>query len=148
LWRFQLLADPEDAARVADETRKMAELAGHLDPHNLAAKRNLFEALLLYRRHSTTREPERIAALNKLIRQIAEREPESEVPMRYRLVRMLLDRGDAEGVVEELTNLLRQNRVEGAPHGRLTPEQRSDIVDRAIKIVVKPPKELLDEWTR
>ena len=102
LWRYQLVADPEDAARVADETRKAAEQAGKLDPHNLAAKRNLFEAMLLYRRESKTREPERIAALNKLIGQIADKEPTSEVPLRYRVVSMLLDRGDAEGVEAEI----------------------------------------------
>jgi hypothetical protein len=147
LWRYQLVADPEDAIRVADETRKSAEVAGMLDPHNLAAKRSLFEAFLFYRRESKTREPERIAALNKLIGQIAEKEPTSEVPMRYRVVVMLLDRHDAEGVQSEVSELLRLNRVEGSPHGSLTAEQRSEIVDRAIKIVPKAPKELLKEWT-
>src|SRR5262249_25185936 len=117
LWQYQLFADPEDAVRVADIARRMAETAGQLDPHNLAAKRNLFEAFLLYRRSSTTRQPERIAAINKLIGQIAEREPQSEVPLRYRVVKMLLDRGDAEGVETEASTLLQLNRVDGAPHG-------------------------------
>jgi hypothetical protein len=130
LWRFQLIADPENAARVADETRKAAEFAAKLDPHNLAAKRNLFEAMLLYRRESRTREPERTAALNKLIGQIAEKEPASEVPLRYRVVRMLLDRHDYLGARAELALLRRLNDAEGAPHGKVTHEQLSELTQR------------------
>jgi len=139
LWQYQFLADPEDAARVADHTRRAAELAAQLDPRNLAAKRNLFEALLLYRGTSTARQPERIVGMNKLISQIAEREPQSEVPMRYRVVKMLLDRGETEVAEPEVATLLRLDAVEGSPHGRLTDEQRRDVTDRAAKLPRKGP---------
>ncbi|HKB04444.1 MAG TPA: hypothetical protein VKD90_19635, partial [Gemmataceae bacterium] len=147
-WEHELVLNPENAARVADETRKLAEKAGDLDPRNLAAKRNLFEALLLYRRGSTAKQPERIAALNKLIGQIAEREPAAEVPLRLRVVRMLLDRGDPEGVEAEVTTLLRLNRVEGSPHGRLTDGQKADVVQRAIRVVRKAPADVVEEWMK
>src|SRR5204862_8361312 len=132
---------PEDAVRVAANARRMAETAAHLDPRNLASKRSLFEAFLLYRRNSNTRSSERIAVLDKLIGQIAEREPESEVPLRYRVVKMLLDRGDAEGVETEASTLLRLNRVEGSPHGRLAPEQEAEVVERVKKLPKAAPKE-------
>ena len=148
LWEYQLLADPEDAARIANETRKAAELAGHLDPHNFAAKRSLFEAFLLYRKNSKTREPERIIALNKLVGDIAEREPLEEVPLRFRLVRMLLERGDGDGVEAEVSTLLRLNRAEGSPHGKLTPNQKAEVIEGAMKLLKNPPQELLEAWTR
>lgn len=153
LWQYELELDPQAASRTADVARRAAEIAGQLDPHNLAAKRNLFEALLLFRGKSTTRQTERIAALNKVVGQIAEREPASEVHLRHRMVRMLLDRKDAEGLEAEVSTLLRLNREEGAPHGSLTPEQKDEVVQRAIEVykqltTKQPPKELLDEWTR
>jgi len=139
-WQYQLLLNPEDAARVADETRKAAERAAQLDSRNLAAKRNLFEALLLYRGTSTARQPERIAALNKLIGQIAEREPQSEVPLRYRVVKMLLDRGETEVAEPEVATLLRLDTVAGEPHGRLTDEQKRDVSSRSATLPKKGPK--------
>jgi hypothetical protein len=134
LWQYKLVTDPKDAARVAAHTRLAAEVAASLDPGNLAAKRNLFEALLLYRHDSNSKQPERIVALNKMVGQIAEREPQSEVPLRYRMVRMLLDRGDAEGLEAEVTTLLDLDRVEGSPHGRLTDEQKAEVFARAKKV--------------
>lgn len=148
LWEYDLIADPQAAARGADETRKAAERAGQLDPHNRAWQRNLFEALLLFRRNSTVKQPERIAALNKMVAQIAEHEPEAEVPLRYRMVKLLLDRGEADGVEAELLILLGLNRVEGSPHGALTPEQKGDVIERAMKVIRKPPPELLEEWVK
>lgn len=148
LWEYQLLADPEDAARVADETRKAAELAGQLDPHNLAAKRSLIEAFLLYRKNSKTRQPERLVALNKQVAEIAKREPLDEVPLRFRIVRMLIERGDSEGLEAEVSTLLRLNRVEGSPHGKLTPDQRAEVIEGAIKLIKNPSKDLLEEWIR
>jgi hypothetical protein len=133
LWEYQLFADPENAARVADDTRKAAERAGQLDPHNLAAKRSLFEAFLLFRTNSSVRQPERIAALVKIIGQIAEREPTAEVPLRFRMVQMLLIREEKEGVDAEVGHLLRLNSVEGAPHGRLSNEQYQEIVERTLR---------------
>jgi hypothetical protein len=148
LWEYELTTNPPNAIAVAQEIRKLCEMADHIDPRNLAAKRNLFEAMLVFRRHSTTKEPERLAALNKLIGQIAEREPATEVAMRYRVVSMLLDRRDAEAVESEVTMLLRKNRADGAPHGRLTDEQRSDVIQRAIRVVRSPGPELIAEWTQ
>ncbi len=148
LWEYQLLADPEDAARVADETRKSSELAAQLDPQNLAAKRSLIEAFLLYRRNSKAREPERIVALNKLVGEIAEREPLEEVPLRFRIVRVLIERGEGEGLQAEVSTLLRLNRVEGSQHGKLTPDQRAEVIEGAMKLLKDPPKDLLEEWTR
>ena len=147
-WEYQLLADPEDAAHVADETRKAAELAGHLDPHNFAAKRSLIEAFLLYRKNSKTRQPERIVALNKLVSEIAEREPLDEVPLRFRIVRVLIERGENEGLQAEVSTLLRLNRVEGSPHGKLTPDQRAEVIEGAMKLLKDPPKDVLEEWTQ
>ena len=144
LWQYDLVLDPANAIDVARDIREAGETADRLDPRNLAGKRSLFEAMLLFRRHSKTKEPERLAALNKLIGQIAEREPASEVPLRYRLVTMLLDRRDAEGVEAELTTLLRLNRAEGSPHGSITDEQKRDLIQRAIRVA----RGLNPEWTQ
>jgi hypothetical protein len=140
LWQYQFVADPEDAARVADRTREAAEVAGHLDSRNLAPKRNLFEALLIYRGTSAAKQPERIAALNKLIGQIAEREPQSEVPLRYRVVRMLLDRGESEGLEAEIAALMKLVSSAGSPHGLLTDGQRADVNERSARLAKKTPK--------
>ena len=48
----------------------------------------------------------------------------------------------------EVTTLLRVNRVEGSPHGRLTDEQKADVVDRAKKLLPKLSQERLEEWSR
>lgn len=148
LWRYEINTDLERAAHVADETRKAAERAGRLDPHNLAWKRNLFEAILLYRRSTRTRDPERLAALNKLIDQIAEREPLAEVPMRYRVVQALLDRGDPEALQAEVTILLALNRADGGRHGALTPDEKADVIERAQSVIKNLPPEVLEEWKR
>ena len=147
-WEYQLLADPEDAAHIANETRKAAELAGQLDPHNMAAKRSLFEAFLLFRKFSKTLAPERIVALNRLIGEIAEREPLEEVPLRFRLVRILLERGTGDGLEAEFSTLLRLDRAEGSPHGKLSPDQKAEVIEGAMKLLKNPPKDLLEEWTR
>lgn len=148
-WRYQLYADPGNAARVADEIRRSAETAGQLDPHNPAPKRNLFEAFLLFRRNSSTKDPERLAALNKLISQLAEHDPAREVPLRYRVVQALLDRGeDSEALQAEVTTLLHLNREEGSPHGSLTPEQKTDVIERTQRVIKKLPGEVVDDWRR
>jgi hypothetical protein len=130
-WQYLLLADPEQAARLADKSRERAEMANQLDPHNLAAKRSLFEAMLLYRKNSKAREPERLAAMNKLIGQIAEREPQLEVPLRYRMVQMMLARGDL-GVDVDIALLLKQDAEEGGPHGRITADQRQEVINQGL----------------
>src|SRR5262245_18534392 len=146
LWQYQLLTDREGAARIAKDTRQRAERAGQLDPRNLSWQRNLFEALLLYRRYSTAKEAERIVALNKLIAQIAEREPESEVPLRFRVVQMLLDRGEADTLEPEVTRLFELNRAEG--HGHLAENQKEEVIQRSKKVLQKLPKALEEEWVR
>ena len=117
-----------------------------MDPHNLAYKRNLFESFLLFRRNSSTRDEERLAALNKLIRQISDREPESEVPLRYRVVQALLDRREAEAVQPLISALLELNRVAGAPHGSITPEQKAELIERARIVIKDLPKGVLEQW--
>jgi hypothetical protein len=147
LWEYQLTADPLDAARVGIATREAAERAGHLDPHNPAAPRNFFEALILFRLKSNAKQPERLAALNKVIGQVAERRPDEEVPLRFRLVQTLLEHGDPEEAKAELVKLLELNREEG--HGHLTTEQKTELIDKA-KVVIKGdlPPIVLEEWTR
>jgi hypothetical protein len=147
LWEYQLKADPEGAARVADDTRDAAERAGVLDPHNPSSQRSLIEALVLFRQHSTTRAAERMAQLNKRIALAAEREPRLEVPLRFRVVTMLLDLGESDEVLKpEITRLLELNRQEG--HGRLTDRQKAELVDKAKARMKDLPAIVLEEWTR
>jgi hypothetical protein len=147
LWEYQLVADPENAARVADDIRSAAERADKLDPNNPAAQRSLFEALALFRKNSSTRATERINQLNKRIELIARREPALEVPLRFRVVQMLLDVREREEIAKpELVRLLELDREEG--HGHLTIEQKRELIDKAKAAMTDPPKILLDEWTR
>jgi hypothetical protein len=138
LWEYQLVADPENAAKVSDDIRRAAERADKLDPHNPAAQRSLFEALALFRKNSTTRAFERIAQLNKRIELIARREPTLEVPLRFRVVQMLLDVREKDDVIRpELTRLFELDREEG--HGRLTKEQRAELVEKAKQVMKEVP---------
>jgi hypothetical protein len=144
LWEYQLVADPENAAKVSDDIRRAAERADRLDPHNPAAQRSLFEALALFRKNSTTRAVERIAQLNKRIELIARREPDLEVPLRFRVVQMLLDVREREDVIRpELTRLFELDREEG--HGHLTKEQRAELVEKAKQVMKDVPPIVPDE---
>jgi hypothetical protein len=148
LWQYQFdLNDKEAAADVGVATRRAAERAAHFDPHNPAAPRNLFEAFLLYRLKSTTKQPERVVAMNKLIAQIAERRPEDEVPLRFRLVQTLLEQGDKEDVKPELIKLLELNRAEG--HGHMSPDEKMQVIEKAKTVFSKDvPPIVLEEWLK
>ena len=148
LWRFQLTADPEDAARLGRNTLQHADRAAKLDPQNLAAQKSLFEALLLYRKESASKPRERLEALNNRLELIVAKEPENEVSLRYRVLDVLLDANDVDGVEAEIVRVLRLNRVPGQPHGRLTAEQKTSLIERAKKVVQVPPRELLEEWVQ
>ena len=107
LWEYQFAADPADTARVAEETLRAADRR-QLDPSNPAAQRSLFKALGLFRKNSTTRAAERVAQFNRRIELIARREPALEVPLRFRVVQMLLDVRESEDVIKpELTRCSR-----------------------------------------
>jgi hypothetical protein len=147
LWEYQLTADPEGAARVAEDTLRAADRAGKLDPHNPAAQRSLFEALALFRKNSSTRAAERIAQMNKRIELIAQREPELEVPLRYRVVQMLLELREKDDVVRpEVTRLLELNRQGG--HGHLTDKEKTDMIEKVKEVMHDVPAAVLDEWTK
>jgi hypothetical protein len=147
LWEYQLRADPEGASRVARDTREAAERAGQLDPHNPAAQRSLIEALILFRRDSATRAAERMAQINKRIALVVEREPGLEVPLRYRVVDMLLDLGESDEFLSpEITRLFELNRQGG--HGKLTDQQKKELIEKAKKVMRDPPAVVLEEWTK
>ena len=147
LWEYQLTADPAKAPRVADDIREACEWAHHLDPHNLAAQRSLFEALALFRRNSSTRAAERIAQLNRRIELLAQRDPGLEVPLRFRVVQMLLDVREREDIIRpEITRLFELNREGG--HGSLTPEQKAELIEKAKAAMTNVPPIVLEEWTK
>ncbi|HEX3148060.1 MAG TPA: hypothetical protein VHR66_08240 [Gemmataceae bacterium] len=146
LWEYQLAADPENAARVADDTLRAADRAGKLDPNNPAAQRSLIEALTLFRKNSSTRAAERVVQINKRIAFIVEREPKMEVPLRFRVVQMLLDLKESDELLKpEITRLFDLDREEG--HGHLTKEQKTEIVKKAKDVMKDVPKAVLEEWT-
>jgi hypothetical protein len=152
LLRYQFFTEPQRAGKLTLDMLETAERARRLDPNSPAANRNQFETLITFRRRAFTRDPELASALNylrALIEQISYREPEQEVPLRYRVVQALLDRREDSGDVRaEVTTLLRLNREEGSPHGSLTPEQRADIIDRALRVIKNVPKEVGEEWKK
>ena len=148
LWRQLLHIDPGEAARLGKEILKSASKAATLDARNVAGEQAILEALFLYRRESNSKPAERLEAFNNHLARIVERQPELEVPYRYRMVTILLDAGDSDGVEREIATLLRLNRDWESPHGMLSETQRQDVIERAKKMIKNPPKELLDEWTR
>jgi hypothetical protein len=152
LLRFQFFTEPQRAGKLTLEMLETAERAGRSDPNNPAVNRNQFETLITFRRRAFTRDPELASALNylrALIEQISYREPEQEVPLRYRVVQALLDRRENSGDVRvEITTLLKLNREVGAPHGSLSPEQKADVIERAKAVIKKLPNEVVEEWRR
>jgi hypothetical protein len=146
MWHYQLLLDPQDAVYIGRETLKAASFASELDPRNPAGNKSVFEALLLYRSESKTNPRERLTGLLKFIDRIAETEPLLEVPLRYRMVMVLIDQKDLDGVDEHVTILLRKNRLPGQPHGALTPEMKDKLIEKARANFEKLPKEIEAEW--
>ena len=106
------------------------------------------QSLELYQPEEITFTRESLQTINNHLARIVERQPELEVPYRYRMVTILLDAGDSDGVEREIATLLRLNRDWESPHGMLSETQRQDVIERAKKMIKNPPKELLDEWTR
>ena len=100
-----------------------------------------------FRKNSSTRAAERIAQMNKRIELIAQREPELEVPLRYRVVQMLLELREKDDVVRpEVTRLLELNRQGG--HGHLTDKEKTDMIEKVKEVMHDVPAAVLDEWTK
>lgn len=150
LYRYQTHADPKSAAELARDNLKLGDAASKLDPHNLAGQRSLYESLVMFQKEAgvKVKPKERLEAINERIRRIAEREPQTEVALRYRMVNALFDGGDLIGVEAEISRLFRLANAEGSPHGMLTAEQRTELVNRAIKTLSTVPPEVLEEWVK
>jgi hypothetical protein len=146
LWEYELRADPEAALRVADQTLRAADRADRLDAKNPAAKRNLFEALLLFRDRSSVLETERVFVLKRLVGQLAERDPTTEVLLRYRLLIVQLDRGGADELKPEITMLFELNRQKD--RGQLTADQKLELINQAKRVMRDLPTKVLEEWAR
>ncbi|WP_020473171.1 tetratricopeptide repeat protein [Zavarzinella formosa] len=146
LWRQLLHADPKEAPALGKDILFRADKAAKLDPRNIAGEQAVLEALILYRKESNSKPGQRLEAFNNHLKAVAFRLPELEVPYRYRMVSTLLATGDSDGVEPEIAKLLRLNRAEGQPHGKLSDSQRREIIEQAKQVIKKPPQELLDEW--
>ena len=85
-------------------------------------------------------------ALNKLLGQIAERDPNVEVLLLYRLLNVQLDRGAADELKPQISKLFELNRAKD--RDQLTQEQTVELIDRAKRTMRDLPSKLLEEWAR
>ena len=131
------MIEPKEGPRIAKATLQAAVTATRLDPRNLGGAKSQIEALLLFTAESSTLRKERLELVNKRIETVASREPESEVPLRRRVVMVLLEAEDADTVAVELPRLLTLNDEEGAPHGRLSDDRRAYLVEQAAAVAAR-----------
>jgi O-Antigen ligase len=152
------LALHEDAAAadVIERIRSWTDRATHLDPRNLAGPLATAEALLLFLDASPVLRKERLAALDKTISAIADRDPSREVPLRYRVVQALLDvverkvakpdpeeRKQLREALEcEAIRLLKLHAEVGRAHGSLSDLQYAGLQARLKAVFPEPTGEL------
>lgn len=148
LWKQLLHVDTGEAAKLGKDILKTASKAASLDPKNIAGEQSILESLLLYRQESNSKPQERLEAFNKHLKIVVEKSPKLEVGYRYRMMSALLKAKDVSGIESEIVSLLRLNRVEGNPHGKMTDNQLKDLIDDSRALLHDPPKELLEEWTK
>jgi hypothetical protein len=156
-WDYRLaLHEDTAAAEITKRIIAWTDRASRLDPRNLAGPLATAEALLLFLDESRVLRKERLAALDKTIGAIAERDPAREVPLRFRVVQALLDvveRKTAkpdpkerkqlrEALEREAIRLLRLNVEEGSPQGALSELQYRSLVARLKAVFPEPTEEL------
>jgi hypothetical protein len=146
------------AADVIERIRSWTDRATHLDPRNLAGPLATAEALLLFLDASPVLRKERLAALDKTISAIADRDPTREVALRYRVLRALLDVVERkvakpdpkerkqlrEALEREAIRILKLHAEEGRPHGALSDLQYASLLGR-LKVVFPEPMGELKE---
>jgi len=151
-WRYsQELRDAEGAKYVGARALQLTERADQIDSRNLAGKLSQFETLLLFARPPSKPGPAQITALDKVITQIAQREPKLEAQLRYRVVLTLLDNRDQDQKLKEAIDswavtLLKLDREQDSPRGDLAVAERSRLI-RRIKEVIQWPSQELAELT-
>jgi hypothetical protein len=156
-WDYRLALHDETAA--ADITKRIigwTDRASRLDPRNLAGPLGTAEALLLFLDESRVLRKERLAALDKTISAIADRDPTREVPLRYRVVLALLDVVERkvakpdpeerkqlrEALEREAIRVLKLHAEAGRPHGALNDRQYASLLGRLKAVFPEPTGEL------
>jgi hypothetical protein len=156
-WDYRLALHDETAA--ADITKRIigwTDRASRLDPRNLAGPLGTAEALLLFLDESRVLRKERLAALDKTISAIADRDPTREVPLRYRVVLALLDvverkvakpdpeerKQMREALEREAIRVLKLHAEAGRPHGALNDRQYASLLGRLKAVFPEPTGEL------
>jgi hypothetical protein len=143
-WRYYLeLRDAERANQESKKILSLCERAAKCDPYNPAGKLADFEAILMVMTDVTARK-ERLPGAEKVIADVTAREPWREVQMRWRMVSAFLDQKAWELLPAHAVTLLKLDRVPGAPHGAMTPEQRDRLVERLREAPIKHSQELIE----
>lgn len=135
-WRYLINRKELQAAKQnALEMLALGEKAAKIDSRNLGAKLSVYESLLLFTGESTTATSAQISSLEKYIGQIAEREPQREVGLRYRVALALLQGKNFEALDAWVGQLLRLDGEGGTPHGKLANDQWNRLADGLKRIV-------------
>jgi hypothetical protein len=136
-WRYSLaVGENEHASEVSQMVLGNVSQAIERDPRNPAGYKARFQDLLYLLWESKELRQEAVIVAENDIIKISERAPTSEVPLRYLLVKVLIDLKDPSAD-QKAIELLRLNSLEGQPRGRIaeqdmkaTSEQFQSIVER------------------
>ncbi len=142
-WGYALKRNEKQVARhEALEMLSWAEKASRLDPHSLAARRSVFESLLLFTGANATASKEQLGSLEKYIGLIVERDPAIEVSLRYRVVLALMPHRNREALDAWSVHLLQLDGQPESNHGRLSDEQRDRLRHGLGQSLPQPSAEL------
>lgn len=140
------LTEFERGRQRAAEILQLDEAIARIDPRNPVPRFSEFEAVLLLVHHSAEAVPAQISRLERLVAQIIEYDARREVELCLRVVEVLLTRRNLQTADPWAVRLLRLDAVPGEPHGNLTRQQRTFLMQQLRKI--KEPSPELAELLR
>jgi MFS family permease len=145
-WHYlQELRNDQQARSVAIKLLQLANEAEQVDSHNLGGKLSQFESLILFARPPFAATEAQLASMEKLINQIAQREPTREIALRHRVVLTLLEaKVPKPKIIDDWAVKLLHLDNEASRGGRLTTDQRQRLIETLKKVVQWPSQKLAE----
>jgi len=140
-WSYLLeLRDSKSAAPTGLRVLSLAEQAAQIDPRNREAPLSVYESLLVFTRENATASKNQLTVLDRYIRQIADREPNREFELRYRVLMTILPKENQEDIDAWAVNVFRLG-------GPAMKERRVGLIE-ALKKAVPKPSPALQKWLK